>query len=62
MVLRRVTKMRVMNQSALRVRAKISSHFRRPDLGWIGSIGGFKTGGIASYFEDFESSDRAKMA
>ena len=46
----------------LRVRAKISLHFRRMDLGQICSIRGCKTTGIASYFEDFGVEDRAKLA
>ena len=46
----------------LRVRAKISLHFRRMDLGHLCSIRCFKTTGIASYFEDFGVEDRAKMA
>ncbi len=46
----------------LRVRAKISLHFRRMDLGQIFSIRGCKTTGIASYFEDFGVEDRTKMA
>jgi hypothetical protein len=37
----------------LRARAKIKSHFRRSDLGWICSLRGGKTTGIASSFEDF---------
>jgi len=48
--------------TTLRVRAKISLHFRRMDLGQICSIRGCKTTGIASYFEDFGVEDRAKMA
>ena len=46
----------------LRVRAKISLHFRLMDLGRICSIRGFKTTGIAGYFEDFGVEDRSKPA
>jgi len=47
---------------AVRVREKISLHFRRMELGQICSIRGCKTTGIASYFEDFGVEDRTNMA
>jgi len=45
----------------LRVRAKISLHFRRMDLGQICSIRCCKTTVIGSYFEDFGVEDGAKL-
>jgi hypothetical protein len=43
-----------------RGRVKINADFRRAYSGWICLIRGFKTAGIAGYFEDFEAEDRAK--
>jgi len=54
--------MRQLQPDLVRVRAKISLHFRRMDLGQICSIRGCKTTGIDSYFEDFEVENRAKPA
>jgi hypothetical protein len=49
-------------QEVLRARAKITWQISRSDLGWIWSIRLSKTTGIASYFEDFASEYRPKMA
>ncbi len=44
----------------LRVRAKINWHFWRSGLGQIWSMRLSKTGGIASYFENFSNEHRTK--